>query len=390
MNKTAMEAPDRDAEFALARRIRRAIHRHPELGHHEHRTAAYIERVLTLLGLRPFRPAPTSVAVVIGRPDQHPAVGFRADLDALRITETTGAPYTSRVPGIMHACGHDGHAAALLLLARRLVAATDRPSAALLVFQQGEEAHPSGAPQVLRGLPEHVLPPQFYAIHLWPELTAGMIGVRNGPLLAAVAGVELQITGREGRAHGTQTETGGIDAIAVGIRLYIALAPNGTGRNLDDAQRSTLSIGRISGGERPNRTPSRCLLHGTVRALSWTDQDAAVERIRHVAAAVALESNAQIDVIVESGIRPPVVNSTEAAQRVIDACRATATPWCRYPDAPVGVSDDFGWYTNDRQGALVMLGCGEGPGHPDLHTPTFDFDESVLQVAVDVFEALAK
>ncbi|MDF5756214.1 amidohydrolase [Spongiactinospora sp. TRM90649] len=376
------------AEPALARRLRRAVHRRPELAHREHRTAAYVERVLRLFGLRPFRPAPTSVAVVAGDPARRPRAGFRADLDALAVTETTTVPYASRVPGVMHACGHDGHTAALLLLARRLARAAPWGGSALLVFQQGEEAHPSGAPRVLRGLPPAVLPDEFYAVHLWPELPAGVIGVREGPLLASVAGLTFHVTGREGRAHGTRSESGGVNAVAAAVRLYTVLTSDPTGREVGAGQ--GLALGRIEGGEHPNRVPLRCELRGTLRALTFREQESAVRRIREVAAAVADETGAAVEVLVEAGIRPPVENAPEAARRALMACRATGTPHKRYPDGPLGVSDDFGWFLQDRPGALLLLGCGNGPQPPDLHTSAFDFDEEVLLSAVDVFDALAR
>jgi amidohydrolase len=373
----------------LARRLRRALHRHPEVGHHEHRSAGYVERLLRRLGLRPWRPAPTSVAAVVGPAGRRPVQGFRADLDALPLTERTAASYASRVPGRMHACGHDGHTAALLLLAARLAAAPPTEPV-LLVFQAAEEVHPSGAQQVLRGIPDELMPPEFYAAHLWPQLPAGVLGVRAGPLMASVAGITIVITGRPGLAHGTAAESGGADALAAGVQLYRALTDGGTGRVLDATRPAALYLGRLAGGEHPHRVPTRCELAGTMRALSAADEDALVADVRAAAGGVAARTDTRIEVHVESGIRPPVRNTAAAVDSVVAACEATGTPWRRYPPRPLGVSEDFGWYLSGRDGALVLLGCAARPDHPDLHTPTFDFDEAVLLAIVDVFDHLAR
>jgi hippurate hydrolase len=381
--------PTQDAsELAFARRVRRAIHRRPELGHHERRTAAFLERLLRRLGLKPFRPAQTSVAVVIGPVTAPPAIGFRADIDALPICEQTGATYASRNSGVMHACGHDGHAAALLTFARRLTLEPARATSVLLVFQEAEEGYPSGAPAVLEGLPARLLPPEFFAFHLWPELPARVVGVRTGTMMASVAGLTIDVTGRPGRAHGTKADAGGADAVAAAASLYTRLAPD-TGRVLDERSPTALSIGLIEGGEGPNRVAAHCRMEGTLRALSWAQQEKAVSAIRSAALTVEAETGAQIEVIVKSGIRPPVRNCADSVGRLQAACHRLAVDCRDYPDRPVGASEDFGWFLETTQGALFLLGCGRDEPHPDLHTARFDFDEEILLTSVDLFHALA-
>lgn len=377
-------------DLELLRRLRRAVHRRPETAHREHRTAAYVERLLTRFGLHPFRPAPTSVAVHIGPPGIRPAVGFRADLDALAVAEETSAPYRSRVLGVMHACGHDGHTAAVLALARRLAADPPRDHAVLLVFQQGEEAHPSGAPLVLQGLPAAMRPPMFYGLHLWPELPSGVIGLRDGPLLASVAGITVRVTGAEGRAHGTQAESGGVDALSAGVDLYRALPTVAAGRTLTESRRHALHVGRLTAGEQPHRVPLQCELHGTLRALSDADENAALAQLRQLASVIARRTRAAIDVEVERDIRPSLCNSASAVDLAAAVCRATGVVLRTYPAQPLGVSDDFGWYLKDAEGAMLLVGCGNGSSPADLHTPLFDFDEEALVPIVDVFTRLAR
>jgi amidohydrolase len=288
----------------------------------------------------------------------------------------------------MHACGHDGHTAALLTLARRLTIEPPRTTSVLLVFQEAEEGYPSGAPAVLEGLPARLLPPEFFAFHLWPELPAGVVGVRTGPMMASVAGLAFDVTGRAGRAHGTRAEAGGADAVAAAVSLYTRLAPD-TGRVLDERSPTALSIGRIEGGEGPNRVAAQCRMEGTLRALSWTDQENAVADIRSATHMVEAETGAQIEVIVKAGIRPPVQNSADSVAHVQAVCQQLGVDCRTYPDRPVGASEDFGWFLEKTQGALFLLGCSHGQTHPDLHTAQFDFDEEILLASVDLFHALA-
>jgi amidohydrolase len=287
----------------------------------------------------------------------------------------------------MHACGHDAHTAALLALARRLTIKR-LPVAVLLIFQQAEETYPSGAPLVIEGLPEALVPPEIFACHVWPELPEGVVGVRAGTMMASVAGLTLNVYGREGRASGTAADSGGVDAVSAAVRLYGRLRPD-TGRQLHDGSPTALSIGVIRGGDGPNRVATRCQLEGTLRALSWADQDAAVAAIEATAFAVADETGAKIEVTVTSGIRPPVRNSVRSVARLEAACRTLSVECTAYPDRPVGVSEDFGWYLDQADGAMFLLGCGRSDRHPDLHTPEFDLDEAVLLTATDVFHTLA-
>jgi len=378
-----------DGELEFLRRVRRSLHRRPELGHHEHRTANLVERVLRLLGLDPFRPAPTSVAVVVGPPGRRPVTGLRADHDALPVTESTGATYASRNAGVMHACGHDGHTATVLAVARRLVANPPREPV-MLVFQQAEESNPSGAPDVLAGLPQRLLPAEFYAFHLWPELPSGVIGVRAGPVLAAVAGLVVTVSGDPGRVHGTRCDTESADALAAGVELYQEIRATWSGRHLAGGRASTVTVGQLTGGDTPNRIPTSCVFRGAIRSLTWADEKETVRTLAEMATRISERTGTGIDVNVHSGIRPPVGNHPRAVARARAACLASGVEWRDYPQGTVGVSDDFGWFTDGRPGAYLFLGCGGGARTADLHQPDFDFDETALLPAVAVADRLVR
>jgi amidohydrolase len=372
----------------LVTRVRRQLHREPELGHEEWRTADLVESELRDLRLQPWRPAPTSIAVVVGPEGVAPQIAFRADLDALPIREEGGAPYASTVPGVMHACGHDGHAAALVGVASVLVREGLNRSA-LLMFQQAEESHPSGAPLVLDGLAGQALPAEFFAFHLWPQLEAGSVALREGPMLGAVAGVEIRIDGALGRTHGTEVASGTIDALSAGVSLYAELVRSfGSGRLLRDDPGRSLSIGRFDAGSSPNSTPVRCTLEATLRSVSWAAQEEALAEIAGLVKELSARTGASVTTHVVPDIRPPVVNDAASTTRVRDACSRIGLDCVDYPEQPLAVSDDFGWFIDGRPGALVFVGCGTDERRSDLHTPTFDFDESVLmnivQVAVEL------
>jgi amidohydrolase len=378
-----------DGELEFLRRVRRAIHRRPELGHQEIRTANLIERTLRLFDLDPFRPATTSVAVVAGPSGLRPAVGLRADIDALPIDERTGAPYASRNRGVMHACGHDGHTATLLALARRL-AAEPPDQAVLLVFQQAEEADPSGAPLVIDGIPESLMPAEFYGFHLWPELAHGVVGVRPGSVLAAVAGLVVTVSGDTGRVHGTWCDAESADALAAGVALYQDIRETWPGRHLAGDQASTVTVGQLTGGNAPNRVATSCLLRGAIRSLSWAEEKKAVREVTEMAARIREQTGAQFDIDVRSGIRPPVSNDPDAVAKVRTACRAAGVDCLDYPEGTVGVSDDFGWFTAGRPGAYLFVGCGSKDLPVDLHQPDFDFDEAALLPVVAVADRIAR
>jgi amidohydrolase len=379
-----------DDDLDFVRTLRRTLHRHPELGHQEKRTADTVEGVLRDLGLTPFRPAPTSVAALAGPPATPPAIGFRADLDALPLLERTGAAYASRAAGVMHACGHDGHTAALLGLARRLIALPPEHPV-LLIFQQAEETDPSGAPLVLDGLHPDMRPPRYVAFHLWPELPVGVIGLRTGPVLASVAGLAVKVAGAPGRQHGTRTDNGSVDALHAGVQLYQAVraAWPATGRHPSVGVPTAVTLNQLEGGAVPNRPAMSCEIRGAIRSLSFADEHHAVRALETIAAAVARETGARIDVEVRSGIRPPVTNDAETVAIAREACRLAGLSCVDYPPGVVGVSDDFGWFQESAAGALVFAGCGTGDHPVDLHDPGFDFDEAALVGIVEVSERMA-
>ncbi|MGH3568735.1 MAG: M20 metallopeptidase family protein [Pseudonocardia sp.] len=379
------------SDLELLRWIRRTMHRWPELGHEEHRTSAFLEGVLGGFGLRFSRPAPTSLAVSLG-PSGRPTVAFRADLDAIARTEETGLSFASERPGVMHACGHDGHTAALVVLARRL--ARRQPiDPVLLIFQQAEEVHPSGARRVIEGLGPGAWPAeQIYGLHLWPELPEVTIGLRTGAFMPGISGVTATFRALQGRSHGTQVDAGAGDALnAVNRFCHMVELVVPAGRCPTSEQPVVVHVGMAQAGEAPNQPAAS----GSVRAtMRWLDHDARVryeKDLRQIAEDVTAETGVAVDVCIENDVRPLVHNAALAVNNVASACeRVGLNVAANYPRVPLGVSDDFGCYLEHVPGALFLVGCGTGNDQADLHDTKFDFREEALLPVVDVLELLAR
>jgi amidohydrolase len=391
---TAIQESDRAQVLRSVVETRRTIHQDAELGHHEWHTSELLERRLRAMGgYTVFRPAPTSVAA-LSAPAQEGLVVVRADIDALPLSERTGVPYAS--PQNMHACGHDGHTAAVLAAAELYSA--QRPGAGgpgvLFVFQQAEETHPSGAPMVVEGLRERLgaalAGATCYGLHLWPELPAGTVGVRPGPIMASVASVTLQLAGHPGATHGSRAQADGTDALAAGVSLHRRLGPLLRGRDLSGGHAFSLHIGRFEAGERPQDTAVRAELRGTLRALSPDAEGAALAAMEEIGAEVAADCGATCALEVERNIRPALINDEAAVRQVVSACRYAGIPCEDYPPSPLGVSEDFGWYRELGPTAYLLLGCADDAHRAQLHDPYFDFDESVLLPAVEVLLSLIR
>ena len=382
------------ALIELLVKYRRIFHKHPELGHEEWATSEFIEAELRQLnGLYVWRPASTSVAALLSPVGAtQPAVIFRADIDALPIHEETGRHYSSERPGIMHGCGHDGHAAALVATARLLSQSVDQLRRPIMfVFQQAEEKHPSGAPMVLDSIKTalglRMTDATVFGFHLWPELPEGIVGLRAGTLMGSVVGVTIRLTRRESPSL---ERFQGADALWAAADLHLSLRPLLKGRRLTDESRASLLLGSLNAGVTPQEPAAEALLRGTLRATTDEDEAEAVAMIRMLADRVADRYLLRCETTIETGIRPVVLNEIGAVQRLRDACDLSGLTKLDYPDDPMGVSEDFGWYLKIWHGAYFLVGCGSDSAHHHLHSPEFDFREEVLVTPVVVMTTLAR
>lgn len=258
--------PEETALQAHLQKLRTQLHEDPELSWQEHRTTRLVRRELEALCLEPVPLGlPTGTAALLRGALPGPTVGLRADLDALPITERTGAEFSSRVPDVMHACGHDIHMAALLGAARLLAARREQLAGnVLFLFQPAEEAA-TGAMRVLeQGLFRRVPMAGMLALHVWPGLAQGQLGIRSGAILSAVDSFEITVTGRGG--HGSAPERA-CNPIPAGAALASALTTL-RANDLPQAEPAVTAVTCIQAGTCNNVIPDRCTLLGTIRTFS--------------------------------------------------------------------------------------------------------------------------
>lgn len=357
--------------------LRRDLHRHPEIGWRETRTTARIADLLRGWGLEPrVRSDGTGLVVEIGR--GRPVVGFRADLDALSVTEEGTAPYRSAVPGVMHACGHDAHtaiAAGICAVLSRM----ERPAGTVrVIFQPAEEQLPSGAMSLVKDGVHHGLS-SILAFHVDPALEPGKIGVRTGGITSASDRFSIRLYGPGGhtsRPHQT------VDLIYAAGRV-ITNAPLLIRHGIDPRETVLVVFGQIRGGTADNVIPTGVTLGGTVRLFDvelWRKMPKLMEK---VVSDLVRPLGAGVDIEYEHGA-PPVVNdpfvtavASGVGKELLGNDEVTVT------HQSLG-SEDFSCYLEHVPGALVRLGAALPDREVDLHSATFDIDERAIEVGIKV------
>ena len=353
---------------------RRALHQIPELERRLPRTMEYLKNALSDLNCTVISPMESALCAFFdfGRED---AIAFRADCDALPIQEATGAEYASCHEGCMHACGHDGHMAILLELARRLSEKKNLPHNVLLLFQPGEES-PGGAEDLCEtGILEQHNVKTVFGLHIWPGLEAGVVHSRVNELMARASEVNVDIYGKS--AHIAKAKEG-VDAVAAGAEFYRrAVAME---RALPESVYRLLKFGVFQSGTARNALSAHTRILGSLRAF----QDDVFEYLRSglyaIAADLEKEMGCQVEISVASGY-PAVMNPEDLARRVM------AVVPVRLLEEPSMTAEDFSFYQKRCCGMFFFLGLGDTPA---LHANNFDFDETILLKGADFFEKLAE
>ena len=357
---------------------RRHIHRHPELGRQEFATTQFVAERLVEAGLNPkVLPQGTGLTCDFG-PDYAPRIALRADMDALPMTERTGAPYASTVPGVAHACGHDAHTAMVLGAATALASAPELPLGVRLIFQPAEELMPGGAlDAIAAGALAGVS--RIFALHCDPRLAVGRVAITPGPITSAADSVEITLHspgGHTSRPHLTSDLVYGMGTVITGL-------PGVLSRRIDPRHGTVMVWGAANAGVAANAIPQIGTLAGTVRTASreaWLEMETLVQdTISGLLAPLGIEHSLQY----RRGV-PPVVNEERCTQIVTHAIEAIG-PEALADTRQSGGGEDFSWYLEDVPGAMARLGVWSGIGPQlDLHQPTFDVDERALGVGVRV------
>jgi amidohydrolase len=354
--------------------LRRDLHAHPELSWHETRTAARVASFLEGKGLEVRTGVgKTGLVASAGRGGGR-TVLLRVDMDALPIEERTGAPYASRVPGVMHACGHDGHTA-MGATAARLLASRDLPGSVRVLFQPAEEGEGGAQAVVADGVLDGA--DVVIGIHLWNELPVGTLGVKAGPLMAAVDRLRIVVRGRGG--HGGKPHRAA-DPVVAAAHIVTALQ-SVVSREVSPLQSAVVTIGAVHGGSAFNVIPDEVTLLGTLRTFDPELRRALPERIHRLASGVALGLQCQAEVETSHG-NPAVVNDpgvAEIARRA--ARRVVGEDEVVVPEPTMG-GEDMAVYFERVPGCFVFVGSANPAKglDADHHNPRFDFDEDALAI----------
>ena len=364
--------------------FRRDLHSHPELGFKEHRTSALIADALREIGLEVHTGiGGTGVVGVLRAGSSGRSVGLRADMDALPIQEETGLPHASRNAGVFHGCGHDGHVAMLLGAARHLARTRRFDGTVNFIFQPAEEGLGGAREMVKDGLFARFPCDRVFALHNWPDLPAGTVATRPGPIMAAADKFQITVEGRGAHAampHRTP------DAILAASDLVGQLNTI-VSRRIPPLSSAVLSVTRIEGGHSHNVLPAAVRLTGTVRTFDPAVQDTVEAAVRQVAEGVALASGTTVTVDYDR-YYPATLNDAGAAAEALEAAAAVAEHAVQAPE-PAFTSEDFAFMLQACRGAYLWLGQGTDGSVP-LHHPRYDFNDAVPAQGIRLHAALAE
>jgi len=325
--------------------------------------------------------AGSGLVATIGGDFTGPTVGIRFDMDALPVTESTGLPFSSKYPGRAHACGHDGHIAVGLGVAKALTSGgISFGGNVKLIFQPGEE-YPGGARLMIRdGALEDPKVDAMLGFHIFPGLRAGTFGLRRGVMTARNDEFTVKITGRGG--HGAYPHQCKDPVAACGT--FITGVQNIVARMVSPVDSAVVTIGEVHGGRGHNVIPREVDLKGTVRTISDEGREAALDGLRSVAEAVARLHSVQVDIEVVAG-EPPLVCSPQLMDIVVRALRGVIDEGdLTFIEVPSLGADDFAFYSEQIPALYIRVGsCAEGYENP-LHNTAFDFPENILPGALFV------
>ncbi len=367
---------------------RHDLHRHPELAFQEHRTSGVVQAKLKEFGVDEVVAglAGTGVVGVIHGREPGGAVGLRADIDALPIHEATGLPYASATPGVMHACGHDGHTAMLLGAARYLAETRNFAGTVYVIFQPAEEQGGGGEVMVREGLFERFPMDKVFGMHNWPKDPEGTFLWRVGPTMAAVANLSITIHGKG--AHGAQPHNG-VDPIVVAGAVVSALQSI-VARNVEPTETAVVTIGEIRGGNATNVIPPTVTMRGTARWFTPAVGDLLEVAFTRVVRSTAEAYGATAEAVFQRTY-PAVVNDEAATGLARRAAEAVAGPARVVPMAqPTMGGEDFSFMLNAKPGNYIMLGAGKTGADPQVHNPDYDFNDAILPVGASYWATLAE
>ncbi|MFY0596465.1 MAG: amidohydrolase [Cognatishimia sp.] len=355
--------------------LRRDLHRHPELGFEETRTSEVIARLLDGWGFKVTTGvAKTGVVATLGD-GSGPALGLRADIDALPIHELTGAEWASQTPGKMHACGHDGHTATLLLAAREL-ANSGTGGTLHLIFQPAEENDAGAREMIADGLFDRFPCDEVYGLHNWPSLTAGTFVAHDRDMMAAFAIFSVKLTGRGG--HAAMPEQS--DEVIAAVTRLTNMLQDIPARFLSPLDPGVISVTQVNAGTAWNVCPDTAELRGTIRWFSDTANTELEKQFRRATEHIVAAYGCTVEIDYQR--RYPATVNTPACAEI--ARSVAAEMGLDQPAVTASMaSEDFSFMLQEAKGAYVWLGTAQSDNTPGLHSPYFDFNDEMLGIGAE-------
>ncbi|MBE5250865.1 M20 aminoacylase family protein [Mixta mediterraneensis] len=369
-----------------ALRWRHQFHQEPELGYQEHKTSDIVAQQLEVAGLRVFRGLAGTAVIGTLENGPGPVIGLRADMDALPITEKGDVPWRSSQPGVMHACGHDGHTAILLAAARQLAATRQFSGTVHFIFQPAEENLGGARKMVEEGLFQRFPMDAVYAMHNWPGMPLGTLAVNPGAMMASLDSFEITLNGKS--CHAAMPESGA-DPMVVAAELILALQTIPS-RRLSPLASAVVSVTQIHGGEAINVIPEQIVLRGTVRCLQTDVRDRVRSLIGNFVSTLPKPFGVCGKIEWLPGY-PVTANHAGPAEQVRTVARdmfgAESVKWQVNPSM---ASEDFACMMEACPGAYFWLGAdGETPSAP-LHNARYDFNDDLIPLGIEFWQTLVE
>ena len=371
--------------------LRRDLHAHPELGFEEVYTSGRVKEALKLCGVDEIHEGIGKtgvVGVVKGKKSASgKMIGLRADMDALTMTENNDFPWRSTKAGMMHGCGHDGHTAMLVGAARYLVETRNFDGTAVLIFQPGEEGFAGAKAMIDDGLFDRFPVQSVFAMHNWPAMKPGTVGINSGPMMAAADRVTIEITGKGGHgAHAYLT----VDPVLVAAHIITAVQSI-VSRNVKPIDHAVVSLCALQAGDlnAMSVVPGKATLVGTVRTFSPDVQELVERRLQELCSAIALGFGASATVTFDR-VYPATINTPDEAAFAGDVAESLvgAGNLVRNMEPSMG-AEDFSFMLQAKPGAYLRLGQG-GEGSCFLHNSRYDFNDDVLSLGSALHASLAE
>lgn len=378
LNRIADFAPEMSA-------WRQHLHRHPELKFALHKTAGFVAERLREFGVDEIHEgiAETGIVAIIEGQGDGPTIGLRADMDALPITETTGLDYASANPGVMHACGHDGHTAMLLGAAKYLAETRRFRGRVALIFQPAEEDGGGGQVMVQEGILDRFGIGEVYALHNTPQVPLGRFVTTPGPIMAAVDTAWVTLTGKGG--HGAYPHEC-IDPVPAAVSIASALQTI-VSRNLNPLKEAVVSVTEIHAGTASNIIPETARLTATIRSFDPDVRNLLKRRFHEIVAGIAAAHNVTANVEYDWGY-PATVNDAGKTEFAVGVAADVAGAAGVVADAGREMgAEDFSYLLEARPGCYLFLGQGEGAG---LHHSAYNFNDEAAPFGASFFATLVE